>query len=641
MARWAGSEAAGAGRREACVVELVSRYTPGGLVVDLGCSTEDLADPLSEAGFTYVAAGSNKALLDDLRTRGFEAHDLEVGHSERLAESFVEMADERRVGAVVLLDVIDRVPDADSFLAALRDVMAELGRPVLVVSVPNVAHLDIGAKLLAGRWDPTFTGLLDRDRSRSYTEHLLVHELERHGWRQLDRADVSSPVSDQHFPADHPVLVGGTPLRDFLAALRRAAGDNASVTHFVRALALTDAPAPVEPLAPDPPYLSVLVATDGESPARLSELMTCIAAQSCDDLEVVVVVDSPDEGRLSQVGDVISSFGPELASRARVARAEVPGAAASLNQAIGMARGTYLCFPQVGDLLSADWASTFVEATRREPGRVVRARTLSRWTEPLPPSSGAPAYETLSRPFAEHPDRFDLVAHLAESLTPLRSLAFPAGLCRHLSLRLDPSLPEIADWDFLLRAVLLAGVTDANQATSLGDRRRDVGTAEGDPSQKGFLRRLVLERLSEQPSVLPAGLLSEVAGSSPDTIERESRARQEQYERSLRAELDRTRGLVEGALAASRKELESTVARAGAAVTDARRQLSDAEAYLNGVRSQLAEARMDNERMRWELERLRRHTEEMAASRWWRLGRPFRWMGRGLRSLLGGSGPKA
>jgi Glycosyl transferase family 2 len=615
--------------RLARAVELVSRYARGGVVVDLGCTHNGAADLLSESRFSYLAAGTDKGVLDDLRARGHEAHDLDVTHVERLAEALVDLADGRRVGAVMLVDVIDRHPDVDGFLAGLREGLVELGHPVLVTSVANVAHLDLGAKLVTGRWDPGLSGLLERTSYRYYTESLLTDELERHGWRQLDRADVAATASDQHFPSDHPGLASSTPLHQFLARVRGAADPNGSVTHFVRAYALTDAPERSELLPPELPFLSVVVTTDGESPARLSELLTCLAAQSREDLEVVVVVDSPDQLRLGEVSTMVGSYSPEFSERVAIVASESGGAVASRNQGIDLARGEYLAFPEVGDLLASDWAETFAKAAVRDPGRVVRAPTLSRFTEPTAPQLGGPPYETLSRPFPEHPDRFDLVAHLGEDLTPPRSVAFPRGLCQHLSLRFDETLPALTEWDFLLRAVLLAGVSDAATATSLGDRRDDGSDA--DEGGRAFVRRLVLSRLDDGPSILPAGLLTGVAAASTESITAEARLLREQGAESLRAEVAHTRSLVTRMLEESRSQVEASVARAASAVTEARRQLAEAQAFVNGARTELTEARLETERTRWEAERLRRQRDEVLASRSWRMGRPFRWLGRGLR----------
>ena len=78
------------------------------------------------------------------------------------------------VGAMTLLDVIEHLTQPQR--AALRPVgvVAEARRAPLVVSVPNVAHFDLGLRLLCGRWIPSDTGLLDSTHLRFFTEKTLA-----------------------------------------------------------------------------------------------------------------------------------------------------------------------------------------------------------------------------------------------------------------------------------------------------------------------------------------------------------------------------------------------------------------------------------------------------------------------------------
>jgi len=91
-----------------------------------------------------------------------------------------------------------------------------------VISVPNVTHVDLGGKLLAGHWDVTPTGLLDRTHLRFFTSDTIDGVLRGTGWHEVGRRDFHLRESDQHFPAGHPVLATGSLVADHLRVLQCA-----------------------------------------------------------------------------------------------------------------------------------------------------------------------------------------------------------------------------------------------------------------------------------------------------------------------------------------------------------------------------------------------------------------------------------
>ncbi len=255
-------------------VRLVQRFAAPGILLDLGCGHAAVAEPLRDHGFAYVGIDRDPVALARIEQRGFEAHEADLGDVDALEERIRKVVDGRSVSAVLLLDALEHLPDPGAFLAALRDVVDGLGRPVMVISIPNVAHFDLGAKLLAGRWDVTPTGLLDETHLGFFTEERLTTTLGRHGWKELASDDLPLFQSDQHFPVDHPVLASGTPLSDHLRTVRDAVDGHGSVNQFVRAYALDGLqPAPAVS-APDnafePPFLTVLTRTQGERVRRAS-----------------------------------------------------------------------------------------------------------------------------------------------------------------------------------------------------------------------------------------------------------------------------------------------------------------------------------------------------------------------------------
>ena len=169
--------------------------------------------------------------------RGLECHVIDLAASEGLAGRLADLLEDRPVAAVIMLDIIEHLPDPTAVLgqlAELSELLATDGHeaPLLVTSIPNVAHFDLAAKLVGGRWDVTPSGLLDRTHLQLFTEKRVNSELGRLGWQECGREDVVLEHSDQWFPSDHPYLVEGGPVHDHLRSLRAAADPNMAVNQF-------------------------------------------------------------------------------------------------------------------------------------------------------------------------------------------------------------------------------------------------------------------------------------------------------------------------------------------------------------------------------------------------------------------------
>ncbi|MGA3215095.1 MAG: methyltransferase domain-containing protein, partial [Acidimicrobiales bacterium] len=286
-------------------VHLVENYAKRGVVLDLGCGYAAIGEVLRDAGWEYVGGDRDTDAVADVASRGLECHVIDLAASEGLAARLADVLEDRPVAAVIMLDIIEHLPDPTAVLgelAELSDLLATNGHdaPLLVTSIPNVAHFDLAAKLVGGRWDVTPSGLLDRTHLQLFTEKRVNSELGRLGWQECGREDVLLEHSDQWFPSDHPYLVEGGPVHDHLRSLRAAADPNMAVNQFVRAYRRLPSPSLSDPHLPratsnaaakgpmiDDPYLSVLTRTRGTRPSILAEALTCLAAQTLEDLEVI------------------------------------------------------------------------------------------------------------------------------------------------------------------------------------------------------------------------------------------------------------------------------------------------------------------------------------------------------------------
>jgi len=489
-----------------------------GLVLDLGCGYGPAAEPLRERGFDYVGcdlAGEGRA---DLAARGFAAHEVDLEDVAALGDRLRAIVAGRRVAAILLLDTLEHLRDTDAFLDALGELSLDMDRPHLLVSVPNVAHYDVGAKLLMGRWDVTPTGLLDATHVQFFTEGRLIGDLARRGWRQVQARDLALYHSDQHFPADHPALQEGAPLHDLLLDLRRRVDGTANVNQFVRAFAhlrVGDA----EPPAPVPtPFASVLVRTQGLRPDSLLEALTCLAAQTVDDFEVLLLVHTSDTAVLGRVRDLVALFAPQFAARVRVLQVKGGGRARPLNLGLEAATGRYVAFLDDDDLVTADWIEVFTQAAAAAPARVLRSVTVDRRVVRVRGDRHVGSYVTTSGLEATHARSFDLVQHLFMNQTPICSVALPREALRTFGLTFDEGLAVLEDWQLLLQLVLLCGVHDTGRTTSVYHRWEGADSSWGgiDPRIWDGIRLAILQRFDAAPLLLPPGSATRIARLQED-----------------------------------------------------------------------------------------------------------------------------
>jgi 2-polyprenyl-3-methyl-5-hydroxy-6-metoxy-1,4-benzoquinol methylase len=94
--------------------------------------------------------------------------------------------------AIVYGDVLEHLAEPLAVLDALNRGLAPGGQ--VLMSVPNVAHLWVRLSLLAGRFDYTDRGLLDRTHLRFFTERSLLALLDAAGLRVIRRTVTPVPL---------------------------------------------------------------------------------------------------------------------------------------------------------------------------------------------------------------------------------------------------------------------------------------------------------------------------------------------------------------------------------------------------------------------------------------------------------------
>jgi hypothetical protein len=106
--------------------------------------------------------------------------------------------DVEKVGAMIALDLVENLPEPQDLLATLSEWSLKHGEPLLVISVPNVSHFDVGLRLLCGQWSPQASGSLQDTDLRFFTRTYLERLVERCGWQIVAQDDLCAVRSAQH-----------------------------------------------------------------------------------------------------------------------------------------------------------------------------------------------------------------------------------------------------------------------------------------------------------------------------------------------------------------------------------------------------------------------------------------------------------
>ncbi len=173
----------------------ILEVSPNASVLDIGAADGSVARGLRERGCRVVgiesdarAAAAAEPFCERVLAVDVEAIDL-AGALEGEHFDFV-----------LLLDVLEHLRDPLAVLKAAADRLAPSGR--IVVSVPNVTHAAVRLRLVAGRFEYTDTGLLDRTHLHFFDRPALERMIDQAGLDVLDRMRVTAGLTETEIAID-------------------------------------------------------------------------------------------------------------------------------------------------------------------------------------------------------------------------------------------------------------------------------------------------------------------------------------------------------------------------------------------------------------------------------------------------------
>jgi len=249
-------------------------------------------------------------------------------------------------------------------------------------------------------------------------------------------------------------------------------------------------------------FLSVVVRTRGTR-RTLADTLTCLAAQTCDDFEVLLFVDTEHDDDEAAARAQVEPYDHVFRARVHVRRLRSNNRVTPLNAAIDVAAGRWFAVVDDDDLVTADWVERFRDGATDE-GTIVRSRGVEQHVRRADGVSDVEPTTGFQLPYAA---TFDLLDHMLVNQSPIHTLAFPTRAFRALGIRFDPELPVYEDLDVILRSAQWCGVHDTGAITAIYRRWDDAEasihayTAE----QWAATKAKVLDRLDARPLLLPPG----------------------------------------------------------------------------------------------------------------------------------------
>ena len=300
-------------------LELLKRQqaacSPGDLRLDIGAPSQAHANATREAiGGVYVGVGLHPT--DQSPAVENRRQFYHIGPSEPFAERLDEIVGGRNVASITLLGSIERLANLEEVLQAVAELARAKGAFV-AISASNHAYLDAGAELVFGRMDRNAEPGPKERMTRPIDHERLTRLLGDAGLHVIDRNDVVAQ-SDQ---LQHPLLRPGTSLAGLLMDTARRANPAAMVREFVWLCT----PGPKSPpfaqgdrAAPEGPFLTAVVRTQGRRLHTLVETLVCLSGQSNDDFEALIVGHKLDAPSLDAVSRVIDDMTESLRGKIQI-----------------------------------------------------------------------------------------------------------------------------------------------------------------------------------------------------------------------------------------------------------------------------------------------------------------------------------
>ena len=457
----------------------------------------------------------------------------------------------RKFDVIVLADVLEHLLEPRALMVQLHDVLAPGGR--VLVSVPNITHVDIQLMLAQDDWHYHSSGLLDRTHFRFFSLGTFCEAAAACGFDLVAMERVIVPCLATE------VLDFGRGLRlrqDQVEALKAVvASSNVNFQTYQHVLRLEPAPGwvrtPAEefpshrrrrPEGASPtvsPTVDIVVSSEAGRADLTATLLRSLHHQSLRNFDVTVVVRGGDEYTLqafreSLVADLEGAYPWQVAAGPH-------SRAGALNAGLALARHEYIAFWTDDDAPEDTFLEQLVDVLEAHPWVSAAYGTLriARGENQGPGWRRLEDLGALAVPF----DRMRMVS---TDVVGLGSVLFRVTDLQRLGLRFDELPDGYPEWTFLASLAATHGMELCASAgmTSWVHPRRQAPI----PGQVDDYNRGLLAVASQRDAALPVRMrrqevraaVARLDGLAKDLAALEERSRREIL--AAQVQLDRVLG---------------------------------------------------------------------------------------------------
>jgi len=155
---------------------MIERVPHGARVLDVGCASGYLAEPLKQTRGAKVVDGIELNPADAVLARKVCRNVVQGSAIDPATYAKLEGP----YDAIIFGDVLEHLPEPSDAIRAARTVLAPGG--AIIASIPNVAHYSIRQSLLAGEFQYADSGILDRTHLRFFTRSSILDLWEENGF---------------------------------------------------------------------------------------------------------------------------------------------------------------------------------------------------------------------------------------------------------------------------------------------------------------------------------------------------------------------------------------------------------------------------------------------------------------------------
>lgn len=323
---------------------------------------------------------------------------------------------------------------------------------------------------------------------------------------------------------DDDIMQGKSSLTEFLAEIKSYVDkkgidnqlSNDSLLEHYRTIALEE--------NVNRPFLSIITRTQGMRADTLREVFLCLAGQSCDDFEVLVMGHQLSLEKKVIVESVVKDTPSWLQEKIRLIKVDHGNHITLLNEGFRQAQGRYIAILDDDDIVLGHWVETFKTLEEKYPARVLRAVSVRQDYEKVETKFSSRSVRSVSKISTEYPRQFDFLQHLYQNQSPRLCLAFPRLAFHNLGIEFDESLVATEDWDFLMRVVFICGIGCSEEITSIYRRWRESECRFKQLSAEEWQlnKEKIYEKFNSSYILLPPGSAEQIKklikNSKPDTI---------------------------------------------------------------------------------------------------------------------------